>query len=188
MGPDARSAARQVGAPPDTADRVTPIPAAPVDEFGECVATRHRELARFAYALCGDAFAAEDIVAEACARVWPRWRRGQVDDLWPYLRRAVAHEAFGRHRRARVARREQQRRTVSPPDGRFDGHVAERDALWAALGHLPADQRVVVVLRVVEDLSEARTAEMLSVPAGTVKSRLARGLAALRTAIEASDD
>ena len=69
------------------------------------VADHHRELARFAFRLCGDRTQAEDIVAEAYARVWPNWRRGRVTTLLPYLMRTVANLAFAGHRRRRLERR-----------------------------------------------------------------------------------
>ena len=56
-----------------------------------------------------------------------------------------------------------------------------------ALATLPYDQRVVAVLRVVEDLSEQQVADMVGIPVGTVKSRLSRGLATLRTAVGSTD-
>lgn len=155
--------------------------------FVAAVTVHGTELARFAYSLCGDRWLAEDVVAEACASVWPRWRRGQVDDLVPYLRRAVVHQVYGRSRRMRLVRREQERRTAPAADGRFDGRLADRHVLWTALDRLPREQRVVVVLRVAEDLSEQEVAAMVGVPVGTVKSRLARGLAVLRTTMEATD-
>ena len=46
------------------------------------------------------------------------------------------------------------------------------------------NQRVVVVLRHAEDRSEEETAALLGISLGTVKSRLARGLAALRSKLE----
>lgn len=69
------------------------------DAFTPAVTSHRQALARFAFMLCGDAVHAEDVVAEAYARVWPRWRRGRVDDLLllPYLRRTVANEVYGRH-------------------------------------------------------------------------------------------
>jgi RNA polymerase sigma factor (sigma-70 family) len=56
-----------------------------------------------------------------------------------------------------------------------------RDALWQAVLRLPDRQRAIVVLRYYEDLSEARTAELLGVSAGTVKSALSRALVKLRS-------
>ena len=57
--------------------------------------------------------------------------------------------------------------------------ITERDALDAALARLPEEFRVAVVLRDVGDLDYAEIAEVLGVPVGTVKSRIARGRAAL---------
>src|ERR687897_598733 len=57
---------------------------------------------------------------------------------------------------------------------------AERLDLLRALSALPRGQRAVVVLRYVEDLSEAQTAEVLGCSVGTVKSQCSRALAALR--------
>jgi RNA polymerase sigma-70 factor (sigma-E family) len=154
------------------------------DAFTQAVACDRQALARFAFTLCGDAGQAEDVVAEAYARVWPRWRRGRVEDLVPYLRRTVANEVYQRHRRRRLERREAARPPDRRADGRFEAQVDDRDALWAALARLSPQQRVVVVLRIVEDLSEQQTATLLGIPAGTVKSRLSRALAVLRATLE----
>jgi RNA polymerase sigma factor (sigma-70 family) len=48
------------------------------------------------------------------------------------------------------------------------------------LATLPVDQRAVLVLRYYEDRSEDEIARLLGIAPGTVKSRAARGLAALR--------
>lgn len=153
------------------------------DAFADVVARHHEALARFAYLLCGNATQAEDVVAEAYVRVWRRWRRGEVDNLFAYLRRAVVNEVYGQHRRRRLERREERRPPPRPQDGRFEAQIDDRDALWAALGRLSPPLRVVVVLRIVEDLSEAETAAMLDLPPGTVKSRLSRALSVLRAEV-----
>jgi RNA polymerase sigma-70 factor, ECF subfamily len=57
--------------------------------------------------------------------------------------------------------------------------IGERHALEAALRALPEDFRVAVVLRDVADLDYSEIAEVIGVPAGTVKSRIARGRAQL---------
>ena len=161
------------------------------DSFSAAIAEHHQRLAGFAYLLCGNRTQAEDLVAEAYARVWPKYRNHQVEDLGPYLRRAVANLATGRVRRLRLERRETERRTSDWRTGSdtygqgFEGHgfessIDERDRLWQAIWSLPADQRAVIVLRHVEDMSEHEVAKVLGVRPGTVKSRLARGLDALR--------
>src|SRR5215510_712577 len=55
--------------------------------------------------------------------------------------------------------------------------VDRRDELLRLLAGVSRDQREVLVLRYVADLSEAQTATVLGVAAGTVKSRAARGVA-----------
>jgi RNA polymerase sigma-70 factor (sigma-E family) len=160
----------------------------PDSTFADVVTRHSRDLARFAYMLCGNGTQAEDVVAEVFTRAWPRWRRGQIDALLPYVRRSIVHEIHGRGRRKVLERREEQRRKVPGPDGRFEDHVDERHALWPLVARLPVAQRVVVVLRIVEDLSEEQTADLVGVPVGTVKSRLSRALASLRSMLEDSDD
>jgi RNA polymerase sigma-70 factor (ECF subfamily) len=61
--------------------------------------------------------------------------------------------------------------------------VAERDALDAALAGLAEEFRVAVVLRDVADLDYAQIADVLGVPVGTVKSRIARGRGVLAAAL-----
>lgn len=61
---------------------------------------------------------------------------------------------------------------------RIDG-VVDRIAIDEAIAELPVDYRVAVVLRDVADLDYDEIAEVLGVPVGTVKSRIARGRARL---------
>lgn len=70
--------------------------------------------------------------------------------------------------------------TASP-----ESAVAARIDVDAALAQVPLEFRVPVVLRDLCDLDYAEIADVLAVPAGTVKSRIARGRAALARAIEA---
>src|SRR4029079_8552640 len=57
---------------------------------------------------------------------------------------------------------------------------ARRKALCRAVRRLPPRQRAVVVLRYLEDRSEAETAQLLDCSPGTVKSEAAKALAKLR--------
>jgi RNA polymerase sigma factor (sigma-70 family) len=65
---------------------------------------------------------------------------------------------------------------------------AERDRLVRALAQLPPRQRAVVVLRWFEDLSEARTAEVLGCSTGTVKSQSSRAMHRLRHLLDETAD
>jgi RNA polymerase sigma factor (sigma-70 family) len=96
----------------------------------------------------------------------------------PALREPAAWRAWVR----RIAVRESLRmarndRLVTMPDPPEPAACADLDTaidVRDTLRKLPAQQRAVLVLRNLEDLSEQETAEVLGVPEGTVKSRLHR--------------
>lgn len=157
------------------------VPAQAVDAragFAEVFDRQHGPLLRLALLLTGDPDRAEEAVAEAFAKVWPHWRRGRVGDVGAYLRRAVVNEVHSSGRR--LGRQDRLVRSVVTGPW-FDEHRPERGSMLAALATLPAGQRVVIVLRFYEDLSEAATAAALGLRIGTVKSQTSRGLARLRT-------
>jgi RNA polymerase sigma-70 factor (sigma-E family) len=162
-----------------TADR--PAPRTP-EGFAEFVAVRSDGLLRSAWLLTGDAGKAEDLLQTVLAKAWRRWpvltRSGSVE---AYLRRALftTYVSWWRRRwRAEVP-------SASPPDlpgaGDLAGEAAERDAIRRALGRLSRQQRAVVVLRYVEDLSVEKTAELLGCSPGTVRVQALRALRSLRT-------
>lgn len=148
----------------------------------------HVRLVRLAFVCCGDRSAAEDIVADAYARTWPRLAAGRVDEPLAYLRRAVLNRASSWRRHRFVVRREESRRRVGPSPEDAATNLGDHDRLVEALRRLPAPQVQVVVLRYLEDLSEAETARQLGLPLGTVKSRAARALDALRRELEGDAD
>lgn len=70
----------------------------------------------------------------------------------------------------------------------FDRLVAERMTIDDALLHIPENFRVPVVMRDLVGMDYAEIGETLGIPAGTVRSRIARGRAQLATALGNSDD
>ena len=85
-------------------------------------------------------------------------------------------------------RRRRRRPTVGLPDHEVrpastgpavDGGVVDRLAIDDAMAGLPAEFRAAVVLRDLCQLDYAEIAEVLGIPAGTVRSRIARGRGAL---------
>lgn len=149
----------------------------------------HRdEVVRLAYLLCGDGEVARDAAAEAFARTYQQWRRGRVDRVEGYVRRAVVNHVNSYFRRLGRQRRVEQR---AEGDARRHGAVGEQVAtteqVRTLLRQLPARQRTAVVLRYWEDLSDTEVAEAMDCPVGTAKSLLARGLARLREATELDD-
>ncbi|GEB11764.1 DNA-directed RNA polymerase sigma-70 factor [Pimelobacter simplex] len=154
--------------------------------FDAWVAARGPALLRLAYVLTGNAADAEDAVQDALSRALPRWDRiVQADDLDAYVRRMVvnAHTSWWR----RFRRRESPSAFVAtgetvPGPGEGDGpEHDERRAVWSACQALPEAQRTAVVLRYYEQLDYAEIAALTGVREGTVRSRVSRGLAALRT-------
>jgi len=156
------------------------------DEISAFFVERQGELLRYAYALCGNAEIAEDLVADAVARSLPRLRRGEIEQPRFYLRRAVFHAAVARHRRRLIEGRALDRLRAHARDatddagGTTETRVTERDALAAALLALPLPQRAAVVLRYLEDCSDADVAKAMGTSVGTAKSRISRGVRALR--------
>jgi RNA polymerase sigma-70 factor (sigma-E family) len=147
----------------------------------------HRSVLRTAFVMCGSATSAEDVVGEATVRVYRAWRRGRVDNLEQYLRRAVVNETIGRSRRVAIATRAAPHLVPARPIA-FEDAVADLDRLARALAQLPPRQRAAVVLRYLHDMTEAATADLLGVSVGTVKASVARGLARLRELLDVEDD
>lgn len=157
--------------------------------FASVFNAHHREAVRLAYLLCGDHHQAEDIVADAFTKVWKQWRRGNVDNVRAYLRRAVVNETNSKLRRRYLERREAEKRSGDDRGVRLiDDHAAEQDQVWQALSRLPERQRTAVVLRYYQDLSEADTAEVMDCSVGTVKSQTSRGLDRLRVLLGSGAD
>jgi RNA polymerase sigma-70 factor (sigma-E family) len=161
-------------------------PGTEAESFAAVFNSHHRKAVRLAYLLCGDHHQAEDIVSDAFAKVYTQWRKGRVDDVGAYLRRAVVNETNSKLRRRYLERREASKRSGDDRGIRLvDEQAADRDAVWQAVQRLPERQRQAVVLRYYEDLSEADTADVLGVSVGTVKSQVSRGLARMQDLLAA---
>ncbi|MEU7821773.1 SigE family RNA polymerase sigma factor [Catellatospora sp. NPDC049133] len=146
--------------------------------FDEFVVTRSRHLLRVAYLLTGDHALAEDLLQTALAKSWAAWRRIHGDPE-PYVRRVLANTYNSWWRR----RWHGERPTETLPEHAAPSPhsaVDDRDQLRRALARLPRQQKVVLVLRYFEDLSEAEIARTLGISAGSVKTHASKGLAKLR--------
>jgi RNA polymerase sigma factor (sigma-70 family) len=121
---------------------------------------------------------ARDATAEAMARAYARWAEvGRLDNPAGWVFRVGLNWATSFWRKARRERppaEDAVHPQVPPPD------TGAQDALAA----LPTAQRAVITCRILLDLTTAETAAALGLSEGTVKSRLSRGLTALRSALE----
>lgn len=145
-------------------------------------------LLRLAYQLSHDRAAAEDIVQEALVSIYRAWcrRMPELDNAEAYARRVVVNE-FLRRRRLRSASELVTDVLPEVATPSMEADVLDRDALWRALGRLPARQRAVLVLRYYADLPDAEIAELVDAKPVTVRSLALRALAALRAAPVAID-
>lgn len=149
--------------------------------FTEMVGVALPRLQRFARLLVGSADAADELVAEAIARTFPKWRGGLIADPPAYLRRVLVNLAHRRWRRRRLAlQRDHASLDWLRPDTEMEVRASERDRTLRALAKLPVRRRAVVVLRFYDDLPEAEIAQVLGIGIGTVKSTLSRAIEQLR--------
>ncbi|RKS75593.1 RNA polymerase sigma-70 factor (sigma-E family) [Motilibacter peucedani] len=162
--------------------------------FRAFVEARYPSLVRFGTLLTGDPGRGEDLVQEALVKTlhaWDRLHSDAVDDARPvrpdgtdggpeaYTRKVMTHAAW----RAGKRRWWGERPTDELPEHAAPDAYAQSDtadAVRRALAALPAQQRVVLVLRFWGDYTEAQIADALDISSGTVKSRTSRGIAALR--------
>ena len=77
------------------------------ERFADLVHRQHHRFAHLAFMLCGDRTQAEDVVADAYVRVWPKFRKDRVDDPGAYVRRVVVNQIRGGFRRRLLERREE---------------------------------------------------------------------------------
>jgi RNA polymerase sigma-70 factor, ECF subfamily len=154
----------------------------------EILVRRYQDLAmRTAYLVAPEADAA-DAVQDAFLKAYAalsRFRDGAP--LRPWLLRIVANEARNRRRSAtrrailelRASGHAAPDQVAASPESDVLANEA-RETLHAAVGRLRDEEREVIGARYFLGLSEAETAEALSIPAGTVKSRTARAIGHLR--------
>jgi RNA polymerase sigma-70 factor (sigma-E family) len=156
------------------------VPVADRSDYPAFVAACWTRLLRTAYLLVQDWAAAEDLTQAALVKAWLAWPRLD-DNPEAYVRKIIVttHVSWWRRRW-----RHRELSTGQPPErphaASATDAVDERDAVWRALGRLPAGQRAVVVLRYFEDRTEAQVAGIMGCSAGTVKSQTSRALARLR--------
>ena len=150
----------------------------------ELFARHWDDVYRAALLVTHDRAAAEDIAQEAflaALRALPRFDRRRP--LRPWLHRIAVNRAIDFARRRRL-RREVDAEAVPEAPAVPDLPLAELGSLGPAIAALGVDQRAVVVLRYLLDMTPGEIASALDLPRGTVNSRLRRGLDALGETLE----
>lgn len=149
---------------------------------------QHQEAVfRFAYLLLGDRDEADDLAQESFIRAFRMLNRFDLERPFrPWLLKITANLAANRRRAAGRYFAALRRWFVLTPasDPKVEQEAIQREethALWEAVRRLAQPDQEVIYLRYFLELSEADSAEALGIAVGTVKSRLHRALARLRT-------
>jgi RNA polymerase sigma-70 factor, ECF subfamily len=152
-------------------------------EFDEFYSASYRRVCGQVFAMIGSVEEAQDCTQEAFAKAWAHRHtldRSGHPEAW--VRTVAYRMAVSRWRRVQRSHRRPDR-AVSPGLTAAAPSVAPV-AVTEALRQLPEDQRRVIVLHHIGDLSVREIAAELRVPEGTVKARLSRGRARLRTLLD----
>jgi RNA polymerase sigma factor (sigma-70 family) len=137
-------------------------------------------LRRYARALVGDRASADDLVQDTLERAWAKlhlYRRGTDLRAWLFT---VMHNVHVN--KVRAARSTD---TLEDEMPELAQRAPQGDALLVrdlerGIARLPADQRAVLLLVTLEDMSYEEVAQTLAIPIGTVMSRLSRARDKLR--------
>ena len=152
------------------------------DEFERVAMPHTRSLLRVARRLACDRAAAEDLVQETMLLAWRSFHQFRADsNARAWLFRIMMNAFHGRGRRIRVA-------PVMVPlaaaDHKIGTSSCEALEVAQALAEMAEEHRTVLLLGVVEGFTCRELAEILSVPIGTVMSRLSRARQAMRTRLD----
>jgi RNA polymerase sigma factor (sigma-70 family) len=183
------------GRPLDELELVKRAKKGDTDAYEVLVRTYQGVAQRTAYVITGDAGDAEDAAQSAFIKAYYALGRFRSDAPFrPWLLKIVANEA--RNRRRSAGRREGLRLRLEEDRPREDAAPSPEAAVLAgeprrvlveALNSLKEDERRVIALRYLLDLSEKEMAAVMGVAKGTVKSRLSRAMKKLRAKLEANE-
>ena len=144
-------------------------------------------LRRYARGLLGDIDTADDIVQDCLEKVVANCSRRKNDDprTWVFtiLHNLAANKLRQRSRRGISVDIDDVQDTLFASEPTQDRNVFGKEVL-TAMETLPDDQKGILLLVSVEDLTYAEAAKVLGVPLGTVMSRLSRAREKLRQALE----
>lgn|SRR5262245_12438391 len=160
----------------------TPVKGGPISrrraEFERAVRAYSADLYRFAYWLCRDRHAAEDVMQEACLRAWKSW-----EGLRDLAQAKAWMMTIVRNEYARGISRERSETSLDDLDeGQLPSMPSFEGGLETAqvVAMLPLTYREPLLLQVLGGFSCAEIAGMLGTTEGAVMTRLTRARQALR--------
>ncbi len=159
------------------------------DAFGELVEQYRDNVYRLAYRMCGNAYDADEAAQEAFVAAWralPNFRGDAKFSTWLYrLTTNAAIDVMRREKRHQTVGDGEMKEVADDADSPQETveRTEQQEAVQKALATLSEEYREVLLLRYMEELDYAEIAEVLQLPSGTVKSRINRAKAALKTAL-----
>jgi RNA polymerase sigma-70 factor (ECF subfamily) len=154
--------------------------------LGELIARYSPGLRFFLRRLCGQEETADDLLQETWIDVYRKIDRLQRPDVfaaWLYrIARDKAYRELRRPTSRRVRIDENLAVSMATEEAAFTAEEAEN--VRAALDELSLEQRDVLVLRFIEEMSYEQIAEVIARPVGTVRSRIHYAKLALRAKLE----
>jgi len=148
--------------------------------FARLVATYHADMARVAFVACGDRELAEDAVQAAWLVAWRKLHSlRDPDRVRPWLLAVTANEARQIVRRRRGPVIEIDVEVRGDPRGDPSTGI-ERLDLRRALAHLSPDDRALLAMHYLVDLSSDELGAAVGTSASTARTRLCRAVDRLR--------
>lgn len=139
-------------------------------------AARAQGMRRTAYLVVRDWHTAEDMVQATFVQLYTHWPRIRQETVDAFARRTLVNQCL-----SHLRKNKRERLTDAPPEhagaAPEGGHGLD---VARTLAVLAPQQRAIVALRFLDDLSVTETAAILGVAEGTVKSQTSRALATLR--------
>jgi RNA polymerase sigma-70 factor (ECF subfamily) len=161
-----------------------------MNDFGRLLEKEIPRPRRYAFALTRNLSRADDLVQDTLVRAIAKhhcWQWGTNLRAWLFT---IMH-----HQNADIIRRSAREGTAVDFDDTWPGRTTATDPagglslrdLDRALARISEEQRQVILLIGLEDISYKEAATILDVPIGTIRSRLSRGREALRTLMDRRD-
>lgn len=153
-------------------------------DFTQLVQRHTDQWYRVALRIVLDHNAAQDVVQEACIKIWANWSRFRGDSqrsTWAY--RFVVNEALGAKRRIRPMATTDPAELAGVPDSPYFEADAVLTALYAAVDELPEQQRLVFQFRYFDELPYADIAQILGTSQGGLKANYHHAVAKIKKAI-----
>jgi RNA polymerase sigma-70 factor (ECF subfamily) len=149
------------------------------------ILTELPRLRRYARAMVGNRAAADDLVQDTLERAWSRLAQWQVgSDLRAWLFGIMHNLRVDQLRRPGLTTQPMGEEEFEVPIRATQTDHLELSDLELALARLPEEQRAVLLLVALEEMSYEEVARTLEIPLGTVMSRLSRGRERLRLILD----